>query len=113
MLLKQDAANTSTDGDIVIDEEDTDDENETPIDVEDDPDTDDEQSEDPTAHIYHSYSSSTFIASMYKAAGIFGKLTVNAQEFTLKDVYQLDIYQVALDMRPVKCREADPWVHYC
>lgn len=106
VLLKQ--ANET-----VVDEEDVDDEHETPIDVDDDEDTED-TTEDPTEHIYHSYSASTFVASMYKAAGIFGKLAINAQEFTLKDVYQLDLYDVASsDKRPLQCREADPWVHHC
>lgn len=108
VLLRQEV---DADEAVITDEEDTDDEEETPIDVEDD--KTDEDFEDTTVPIYHSYSSSTFVASMYKAAGIFGNLTINAQEFTLKDVYQLDIFQAVLDQRPQVCREADPWVHYC
>ena len=38
------------------------------------------------------YAPSTYIAAMYKAAGIFGDLEVNAQEFTVKDLYELDIF---------------------
>lgn len=93
VLLRQEAEEKE----VIIDEEDIDDEEETPIDVEDD---NDEDKEDPTVPIYHSYSSSTFVASMYKATGVFGNLTINAQEFTLKDVYQLDIFQAVLDQRP-------------
>lgn len=39
-----------------------------------------------------SYVCSGYSAGMYKAAGIFGDLEINATEFTPRDVYDLDIF---------------------
>ena len=51
------------------------------------------------------FSSSTYVASLYKAAGLFEGLTINAQEFTAKDVYELDIYNTTSfkGTRPKSC----------
>ena len=38
------------------------------------------------------YVCSAFMAGVYKAAGIFGKIQINPKEFTPKDVYSLKIF---------------------
>ncbi|CDW85293.1 UNKNOWN [Stylonychia lemnae] len=59
------------------------------------------------------YSSSTFIVALYKAAGMFPNVKINAQEFTMRDVYQLDFFDKKKSQRPKQCQEADPHVEYC
>lgn len=59
------------------------------------------------------YSSSTFVAALWKAAGMFGKLNVNAQEFSLRDIYQVDFFDKKKSHRPSKCKDADPKIPYC
>jgi hypothetical protein len=39
-----------------------------------------------------SYVCSAYVAAMYKAAGLFDDLEINATEFTPKDVYTLDFF---------------------
>ena len=39
-----------------------------------------------------SYVCSGFSASLYKAAGLFDNLIINATEFTPRDVYMLDFF---------------------
>ncbi len=52
---------------------------------------------------------------MFKAAGIFDGLEINAQEFTVKDVYELDIFNTTTfkGARPKTCQEADPHIPFC
>ena len=61
------------------------------------------------------YSSPSFVVALYRAAGLFdGNLTINAQEFTVKDLYELDFYSTQSKLlRPPQCQEADPHVPYC
>jgi len=63
----------------------------------------------------HAFSSSTFVAWIFKAAGIFDGLEINAQEFTVKDVYELDIFNTTSfkGSRPKTCQEADPHIPFC
>mmetsp|Transcript_1036 Transcript_1036/g.1021 ORF Transcript_1036/g.1021 Transcript_1036/m.1021 type:complete len:127 (+) Transcript_1036:425-805(+) len=55
---------------------------------------------------------SSLVVSLYKAAGIFGRLNIQATEFTPKDVYQLNIFENDQE-RPEKCVVADPHIPYC
>jgi len=55
---------------------------------------------------------SAYSASVYKAAGIFGKHEINATEFTPRDVYLLDIFDKEF-VRPQACIDADPNLPYC
>lgn len=41
-----------------------------------------------------SYVCSAYVAAMYKAAGLFGDLEINAVEFTPKDVYILNFFDL-------------------
>jgi hypothetical protein len=49
-----------------------------------------------------SYVCSAYVAAMYKAAGLFGDLEINATEFTPKDVYTLDFFDLEYE-RPEVC----------
>ena len=55
---------------------------------------------------------SAFVAAIWKAAGIFGDLEINAAEFTPKDVYQLKIFDLDWK-RPQACVDADPDSQFC
>lgn len=59
-----------------------------------------------------SYVCSAYVASMYKAAGMFDDLEVNATEFIPKDVYRLDFFDKDYP-RPQACIDADPELPYC
>jgi len=54
-----------------------------------------------------SYVCSSFVVAMYKAAGLFGSLNVNAVEFTPKDLYQLDFFSPNPPV-PENCKKVDP-----
>jgi len=57
---------------------------------------------------------SSFVTAMWKAAGIFGDVYVNAVEWGPKDVYQVDIFNKGyVDERPQQCKDADPNVPWC
>jgi len=57
---------------------------------------------------------SSFVAAMWKAAGIFGDVYINAVEWGPKDVYQVDIFdKTYIDKRPQQCKDADPNVPWC
>jgi len=57
---------------------------------------------------------SSFVAAMWKAAGIFGDVYINAVEWGPKDVYQVDIFdKTYIDQRPQQCKDADPNVPWC
>uniref|UniRef100_A0A7S3JJD4 Uncharacterized protein n=1 Tax=Euplotes harpa TaxID=151035 RepID=A0A7S3JJD4_9SPIT len=60
----------------------------------------------------YSYVCSCFVVGVYKAAGLFGDMEINAVEFTPKDVYQLDIFNATAEL-PQKCKDADPGLPYC
>lgn len=59
-----------------------------------------------------SYVCSAYVAAMYKAAGLFGDFEINATEFTPKDVYTLDFFDMNYQ-RPEACASADPNVPWC
>lgn len=58
-----------------------------------------------------SYVCSSYVAAAYKAAGLFGDLSINATEFTPKDVYTLALFDSS--ERPEACQKADPDLPYC
>lgn len=59
-----------------------------------------------------SYVCSAYVAAMYKAGGLFGDDEINATEFTPKDVYTLNFYDLNAK-RPQACIDADPNLPYC
>ena len=57
---------------------------------------------------------STFVVGIYKEAGIFEGLDIQAHEFTPKDIYMMGIYDKEFkEKRPEICKEADPDLDYC
>ena len=65
-----------------------------------------------TYHDGESWICSALVAGIYKAAGVFDSLNINAHEFTPSDVYQLAIYDSGSN-RPDVCKQADPSIDYC
>ncbi len=59
-----------------------------------------------------SYVCSAYVAGLYKAAGLFGDLQIEATEFTPKDVYQLALFDTNRT-RPQACIDADPESNFC
>jgi len=59
-----------------------------------------------------SYVCSAYVAALYKAAGVFGDLDINATEWVPRDVYSLDIFDKEY-IRPQQCIDADPTLLYC
>lgn len=60
------------------------------------------------------YVCSAFVVAFWKHGGLFADLELNANEFTPKDVYQLDIFDLEYkDNRPQICKDADPELPYC
>lgn len=55
---------------------------------------------------------SSFVAGLWKAAGLFDGYTVQAVEFSPKDVYQVDFFNKT-NARPLQCQEADPGSPFC
>ena len=58
------------------------------------------------------FTPASFVASALRELGAFHGLEVNAAEFTVKDIYQLDIYDKKFE-RPDLCRESDYLLDYC
>ena len=59
------------------------------------------------------YVCSAYVAAVYQAAGLFGKDNkVNGPEFTPKDVYTLNVFDLNFK-RPDACVQADPDLPYC
>lgn len=57
---------------------------------------------------------SALVMGIYKAAGMFDGIEMNAHEFTPNDVYQLAIYDSDFkNTRPDVCKQADPTLDYC
>ena len=64
---------------------------------------------------YHdglSYVCSTYVTALWKAAGLFEGLDINAAEWSPKDVYQVDFFNKEYK-RPPQCVEADPNGGFC
>jgi len=59
-----------------------------------------------------SYVCCTYVAAMYKAAGLFMDMDIQATEFSPLDVYSLDFFDVTYP-RPEQCVAADPNLPYC
>lgn len=62
------------------------------------------------------FTSASFIVEIYKHIGVFGKKKINANEFHLRDLYQLDIFHRSIkeeDKLPAECHVADPHLPYC
>ena len=59
-----------------------------------------------------SYVCSAFVAALYKAGGLFGDLSIQATEFTPRDVYSLNFFDLTYE-RPDACVAADPTLPYC
>lgn len=55
---------------------------------------------------------SSFVASIYKAGGLFGDYHINAAEFTPRDVYQMNFFDKNFTV-PEKCKKATPGLPYC
>jgi len=58
------------------------------------------------------YVCSAYVAALYKAAGLFYDFEINATEFTPRDVYTLNFFDVNF-MRPQVCVDADPESDWC
>jgi len=50
---------------------------------------------------------SSFVMAMYKAAGVFGDVDIQATEQTPKDSYQLQLYRTDTDWQPESCTSSD------
>lgn len=59
-----------------------------------------------------SYVCSAYVAAMYKAAGLFDDMDIQATEFTPRDVYSLAFFDLDFE-RPEACVTADPSLPYC
>ena len=58
------------------------------------------------------FTQASFIASALKELGVFHGEEINASEFTVTDIYQLDIFEKGYD-KPEFCVEADYILDYC
>lgn len=58
------------------------------------------------------YTSAELIIEAYKVLGLFDGHSVNSAEFTVRDVYQLAIFDFGYD-KPEDCKEADHHLPYC
>lgn len=59
-----------------------------------------------------SYVCSAYVAAIYKAAGVFGDMDINAVEFGTRDVYTMDLWDTTTPL-PEACTAADPDLPYC
>ena len=55
---------------------------------------------------------SVFVTAMYRAAGLFGDMEINATEQHPLDVYSLNFFDKDVQ-RPQACIDADPNLPYC
>lgn len=60
----------------------------------------------------YSYVCSSYVMSYYTRSGMLGEITAYATEFTPRDVYSLDIFDLNWT-RPQECINADPELPYC
>ena len=58
------------------------------------------------------YVCSCFVVAFWKAGGLFGDLEINATEFTPKDVYSLNFFNLKYN-KPQVCQDSDPELPYC
>jgi len=59
-----------------------------------------------------SYVCSAYVAAIYKAAGLFDDMEINAAEFAPRDVYSLNFFDLNWT-RPQACLDADPNQPFC
>ena len=59
-----------------------------------------------------SYVCSAYAAAFYKAAGLFDNMSIQATEFSPRDVYTLNFFDTTYQ-RPEACAAADPTLPYC
>lgn len=59
-----------------------------------------------------SYVCSCFVVAIWKEAGVLDDMELNANEFTPKDVYELDVFNTTAVL-PEQCTRADPDLPYC
>lgn len=65
-------------------------------------------------HDGESYVCSTLVARLWKAAGLFGDMEINAAEWSPKDIYQVKFFDSdQKDKRPQQCKDADPNGQFC
>lgn len=57
-----------------------------------------------------SYTCSPFVTGIYKAAGLFGNLEINPSEFTPRDVYMLNFFDLK---NPVSDKCSPKGLGYC
>jgi hypothetical protein len=60
----------------------------------------------------HGYTSAEFVIAAYQQLGLFDGYEVNASEFTVQDVVELQIFDSQFQ-RPDQCAEADIHLAYC
>lgn len=58
------------------------------------------------------YVCSAYVAAVYQAAGLFAPGKINGPEFTPKDVYTLNFYDLNFQ-KPAACQQADPNQPFC
>ena len=58
------------------------------------------------------FTPASFVVSALRILGVFPDLDINASEFTVKDVYQLDIFDKEFEKSDL-CIEADYRLPYC
>jgi hypothetical protein len=54
------------------------------------------------------YVCSSFLVRIYKVAGLFGSLEINSTEFTPKDLYELNFFDVSGSQIPEECKDYAP-----
>jgi hypothetical protein len=65
-------------------------------------------------HDGESYVCSSYVAALWKAAGLFGDDEINAVEWSPKDVYQVKFFDSDnKNKRPQACKDADPDGEFC
>ena len=65
-----------------------------------------------STHKSRAFTPGTFVAAAIEAYGIFHGMEVNTSEFTVPDIYRLNIYDKEFE-RPDICWEADYDLPYC
>ena len=58
------------------------------------------------------FTSSSFVAACLQTLGVLGNIAINTSEFTVKDIYQLQIFDTRYE-KPDDCIVADPHLNFC
>ena len=59
------------------------------------------------------YVCSSYIVAVFKAAGLFGDMYIDATEFTPRDMYELNFFDNQFKSTNVNCLSADPGQPFC